>query len=109
VDRGKLRRSSKSRVGAIHELPLLWISRRLVRKNQGFRFSLMTINPPCFLRGFGGLKPTFRTIAKGEATPTGKYYPNLAISALETTRIAAFLASSLTPVAVGVSLAFGIA
>jgi hypothetical protein len=37
------------------------------------------------------LKPTFRT--------SRKYYPNLAISALETTRIAAFLASSLTPVA----------
>jgi hypothetical protein len=51
------------------------------------------------------LDPTFRTIAKGvraasalaEATPTRKYYPNLAVSALETTGIAAFLASSLTP------------
>ncbi len=51
------------------------------------------------------LEPIFRTIAKGvrtasasaEATPTRKYYPNPTVSALETTRIPASLASPLTP------------
>jgi polyhydroxyalkanoate synthesis regulator phasin len=66
VGKGKSGRSSESRVGAIHELPLLWIPRRLPTRYLGFKYSLATIKPPCLVTLKMGVSPL--VVANGDTS-----------------------------------------